>query len=166
MAPSNWGDTALPALFATKYTKTVSNYYPYASDTSTNSPTGVSTLRPTPASQSSTPSWLAPVLGVVLGLMGVCAILGGLFLWYGRKRRRSGGSHASNSGFRYRIESWVQGTQAPKAPTVTSMEGTHTLSVGTTALGSTGDLAPKDPNTGPQEAAGDPVYELPGELIN
>ncbi|KAI9795058.1 MAG: hypothetical protein M1816_000080 [Peltula sp. TS41687] len=162
VAPSTWGDNALRALFATKYTKTVTNYYPYASVTSSNTPPGVSTVRPNPPSQSSgTPSWLAPVLGVVLGLIGVCAILGGVFLWYTRKRRRSGASHVSNSGFRSRIESWMQGTQPPKAPTVTSMEGTHSLSTGTTALGSTGDLVPKEVNTGPQETAGSPVYELP-----
>lgn len=160
VGPSNWGDAALPALFAAKYTKTVSQYYPYASIVPTHSPTGLPTVLP--SRSSGTPSWLAPVLGVVLGLIGVCAILGGLYLWYTRKRQRSRDIHTS-SGFRYRIESWMQGTQPPKAPTVTT-DGTPSLSVGTTAIGSSGDLSSKDPNVGPQEAAGTQVYELPGRF--
>lgn len=157
--PSEWADAALRPLFAAEYTKTIPTYYPYSAATPTDSPTVV----PNAGGQGSgTPSWVAPVLGVVLGLLGVSAILFGVF-WYCRRHRRyeRRGSHASTSGLRSRIEAWMQGTPAPKAPTVTSTEEPPSASGGLTDLGSSGELVPPNvPAPLVTEAEGTALVEL------
>ncbi|KAI9828517.1 MAG: hypothetical protein M1826_006054 [Phylliscum demangeonii] len=167
--PATWADAALSSLFAAAYSKTVPTYYPYASATTTRTdspqPTRVSTILPSPVPHSSgVPSWVGPVIGVIVGLIAVTAIFLALFVWYSRRvrKRGRGTSDAGTSGFRYRIESWMQGTHPPKAPTITTAtEGMMGMSMGTTALSSTGELSEKDVKNEPQEVSADQIHELP-----
>ena len=167
----------MSALFDSKYTKPIPKYYPYSSvivdPTVDPSGTALPTSVPTAGSRSSgTPSWIGPLLGVVLGLLVFGAVLAGLLLW--RRRRRGGGrgrgSNASTTGpNRYHhILAWRRATASAKAPTVTTTEPTSSLSAGTTALNSTGDLSYKALDAASQEApeaqesGGVPIYELDG----
>jgi hypothetical protein len=116
------------------------------------------------------------VLGVVLGLMAFAAIIGGL-LWWRRRRRRqrhrssskgtSSRSDASTSGFnRHRILSWMQATPPARAHTVTSAGGPSSVSAGTTALASNGELSPKQEHVFVQEAEATEIHELPGIYLD
>jgi hypothetical protein len=152
--PSSWANESMAALFGTNYTKTIKNWYPYpVADTSSPSRT------PIPSSHSGgIPKWVAPVLGVVLGLMALSAVVVCILLWRRRKylktRASVSGSSTDLSG--YRIMSWMRGTQMDnKAPTVTTDDTVPTspVSEDIQLLGSS------------HEAAGSQVHEMMGKII-
>jgi hypothetical protein len=158
---SSWANQSLATIFSTAYDVTkITKWYPYASEAA--SPTNPrQSVSPTPAPSSSgggLPSWVAPVLGVVLGLVALSAILVFLLLWRRRRLfRQSGGSVTNTSDMnRYRIMSWVRGAE-PKAPTVTSDE--------TPSSPYDDTESPGDPNhVMPAEAAGTQVHEMAGKF--
>lgn len=125
--PSTWASSAsnsLSTLFGKKYTGNITTWYPYAA-AKTPSPSPTST--PVVATRSSVPTWVGPVLGVVLGLVAITAIVVGILLWRKRKYlRRQSTSAASTSGYNgSRIMRWVYGMPPPNpkaATTITSSE--------------------------------------------
>ncbi|KAH8200673.1 hypothetical protein TruAng_005137 [Truncatella angustata] len=115
--PTGWATPALSKVFENKYpTSKIINYYPYA-------PEGGSGSRENVPGGSSVPSWLAPVLGVVLGLVFISAIVVAILLYRRRKflgrGRASEGPTEENGN---RILSWMRGQDVTshKAQTVTS----------------------------------------------
>ncbi len=119
----SWGATELAGIFAAQYPMTkITTYYPYASvgpanNTNPNAPV------PTVESQGGgLPSYLPPVLGVVLGLvfLTMAAVL--ILLWRRRRLLQRGGGTMSEAGTEdtngNRITSWLRGqTSEPKTLT-------------------------------------------------
>ncbi|KAI1172729.1 hypothetical protein F4777DRAFT_601324 [Nemania sp. FL0916] len=121
--PSGWADTGLADVFATKYdTSKIMTYYPYNSQAPGNE------TRP-PYKNSGgggTPSWVAPVLGVVLGLIFVTAIVVGILLWRRRKlllKKKDGSDGTSGDGQHHFIRTWLNDT-GEKAATSTTDDPT------------------------------------------
>ena len=123
--PSGWATSGLSKVFETSYPKTkISSYYPYAKATSTERPNLPSNA---PDSKkkggSGLPKWVAPVIGVVLGLMFVTGCLVIFCLWRRRKIFSNRSSEAGTEDTGMRIISWMRGQQqVDKAPTVTTSE--------------------------------------------
>merc|ERR1711939_871521 len=107
-----------------KYDSTkIVNWYPYEAVAPSNTPRP--TLPVTPISKhSGTPAYLAPVLGVVLGLFFITLIILAILLWRRRKLLRSSAGTQSEAGTienRRWVTSWLRATPADaKAPTVTT----------------------------------------------
>lgn len=109
---TTFSDDALSSLFGTPYTKSITRYFPYTPASGT--PPGT-TPSPSliPAPSSGLADWVAPVLGVVLGLI-VLSIIIVLILLY---RRRKNASRNSGTGSQpgdtristNRIFNWVNG---------------------------------------------------------
>ena len=123
--PQSSGNEALANLFDTPYSKTIQHYYPYkaTSPSSTATPTNVVVTH-----NGGLASWVAPVLGVVLGLIAV-SIAVVLFLLWRRKRigqHRSSYSTSVTGSNSNRIMRWVNGmsTNAERKddPSVTDTE--------------------------------------------
>ncbi|KAF7539028.1 hypothetical protein G7054_g2418 [Neopestalotiopsis clavispora] len=118
--PTGWATPALSEVFEKAYpTSKLTNYYPYGRDDSSGG--GRSNV----SAGSGTPSWLAPVLGVVLGLVFITAIIVGVLLYRRRKQlmRRRGDSDMATDENGNRILSWMRGQDNNgKAQTVTSEE--------------------------------------------
>lgn len=121
--PSGWTTPDLSKVFETKYpTSKIATYYPYKSYNSTGNRQEVA--------GSTVPSWLAPVLGVVLGLVFISAIVVAILLYRRRKLlRRGGASEGATEDNGNRILNWMRGqdVQSHKAQTVTSEEPSKTL---------------------------------------
>lgn len=155
-----WSNKTLQGIFGTKYdTSKIDNWYPYSpSPTNTTSPAVTSIPTPTPSS-GGLPSWLAPVLGTVLGLVAVSAILVCVLVWRRRRYFQRNGTLTETSDMnRHRILSWVRGAGGGgggKAPTVTTddMASSPTEELDSTVEGSGRVLV---------EAAGREVHELMG----
>ena len=149
----------LATLFGTKYNTTkITNWYPYA-------PAAVNTTVPTPLpspvpKSSGTPAYLAPVLGVVLGLFFVTLLVLAFLLWRRRKYLKSntGGtqSEVGTMDNRHWVANWLRSTPADaKAPTVTT-DDTPMTPYEDGEYGSVGDRGPV------QEVAGTQVHEMMG----
>ncbi|KAI5861883.1 hypothetical protein GGS23DRAFT_117206 [Durotheca rogersii] len=122
--PTGWATSGLASVFATAYPTTkLATYYPYSSVGPGNS-----TREDYEANQGGggTPSWVAPVLGVVLGLVFVTAVVVAVLL-YRRRRllKKSAGSDQSTDENGNRVRTWMETQQGYKAPTVTT-EDTRT----------------------------------------
>ena len=125
-SPSGWATTALAAVFETKYpTSKIVTYYPYASAGATNNTNPTVPTEPE-GGGSGVPSYLAPVLGVVLGLMFLTMIAVLILLWRRRRlfRARSVASEPETEDVnKHRILSWMRGQNSDaRTPTVTSDE--------------------------------------------
>ncbi len=159
--PSSWTNQSLASIFSTPYdVSKITKWYPYASQASSlTNPRQSASATAAPSSYGAgLPSWVAPVLGVVLGLVALSVIAVFLLFWRRRRLfRQSGGSVTNTSDMnRYRIMSWVRGAE-PKAPTVTSDE--------TPSSPYDESESPRDPNhVSPAEAAGTQVLEMAGKL--
>ena len=125
-------NSSVKALFEGKYDATkISKWYPFQLATPNVNAT-VPTLIPSPPGNNNngTPSYLAPVLGVVLGLFFITLIVLAVLLFRRRKLLRSQTATQSESGTienRRWIDNWLVGTpavhqEAKEAPTVTSDE--------------------------------------------
>ncbi|KAK6211817.1 hypothetical protein LQW54_005677 [Pestalotiopsis sp. IQ-011] len=116
--PTGWATPALSEVFQKAYpTSKITSYYPYGRDDGTAGRAD--------ANRTGVPSWLAPVLGVVLGLVFITAIVVAVLLYRRRKQimRRGGGSEVATDENGNRILSWMRGQDANgKAQTVTSEE--------------------------------------------
>jgi hypothetical protein len=163
-APTTWSNTSMAALFAAPYDNTkIKNWYPFAASktvsinptvntTQSSLPTATSTT-PT-ADSSSTPTWLAPVLGVVLGLVFFSTLVVLILLW---RRRRLLRKQSQTSTDHRRILSWVRGADEKSA-----------------GIGSDNSSAPpyEEVVESPlsrvvvSEAASNEVHEMPGKLFS
>jgi hypothetical protein len=128
-SPSGFSNSSLTTLFRSPYNSSkITNWYPYApSPTSSNNRT---TILPTPVPKSGgTPSYLAPVLGVVLGLFFVTLVILAFLLWSRRKifKQSNNGtqSEAGTMDNRRWVTNWLRATPVDaKAPTVTTDDTT------------------------------------------
>jgi hypothetical protein len=102
----------------------ISTYYPYKAASSTSRP-DLPNDNDDDDNGGGLPKWVAPVLGVVLGLMLVTGLVVIFCLW---RRRKIFKHHPSDHGTEdagMRILTWMRGQQpAEKAPTVTSSDET------------------------------------------
>ncbi|KAH9908591.1 hypothetical protein F4778DRAFT_353408 [Xylariomycetidae sp. FL2044] len=116
--PTGWATSELANVFATTYaTSKLTTFYPYSS----SGPGG--TRGQYKSGGGGMPSWVAPVLGVVLGLVFVTAVVVGILLYRRRRllRRNGGTSESRTEGERdHRVLSWVRGQTGDKAGTVTT----------------------------------------------
>ncbi|TGO84868.1 hypothetical protein BPOR_0456g00030 [Botrytis porri] len=121
-------NSSMAALLETAYNTTkITNWYPYTPASSI--PPNNRTLLPTPvAKKSGTPSYLGPVLGVVLGLFFITLLILGFIIYRRRKifglsrvdRQSEAGTLYEN---RRRTLRWLYSTPRDvKAPTVTTDE--------------------------------------------
>ncbi|KAK3307584.1 uncharacterized protein B0T15DRAFT_574343 [Chaetomium strumarium] len=139
-SPSGWDSNELASVFATPYPMSkITTYYPYASVGPTNT---TNPNVPPPSNEDEgggVPSYLAPVLGVVLGVVFLTVVAVLLLLWRRRRYlRRSTLSEAETEDTNgHRIKSWLRGQPSEvKAPTITSYDYTPPSStdVDTTAV--------------------------------
>lgn len=121
-AASGWATPDLGKVFATKYDqKKITTYWPYPAAQTANPP---AQPPPTPPSKSGgLPSWVGPVLGVILGLIALTCIIVLFCLWRRRKNLKNRTSTNTSEEAGRRILSWIRG-QPPthKAPTETTTE--------------------------------------------
>ncbi|KAM7203519.1 hypothetical protein V8F33_002139 [Rhypophila sp. PSN 637] len=128
-APSGgWEDDGLGDIFGTKYpTERIKTYYPYevAQPKDNTNPNVPNNNNNNDGGGSGVPSFLPPVLGVVLGLMFLTMIAVLILLWRRRKLLRRGGINGGRSEAgtedtnRHRVMNWMRGqTSEAKAPTV------------------------------------------------
>jgi len=115
--PTGWATPELASVFATTYPASkITTYYPYGSQGPANGTRGSWN-----GGKGGTPSWVAPVLGVVLGLVFITAIAVAILLYRRRKlwwKNRGGSQHPTDE--HNRIRSWLIGTGGEKPPTVTT----------------------------------------------
>ncbi|KAK4163236.1 RING finger protein B [Cladorrhinum sp. PSN259] len=123
-APSpSWTATALAAVFSSPYPNKITTYYPYASVAPANN---TNPNAPVPSEKSGgggVPSYLPPVLGVVLGLVFLTMVAVLIIMWRRRKyfRKGAGSSEAGTEDAGKRIINWMRNQHEPKSPpTVTS----------------------------------------------
>lgn len=118
---SGFADPAMTALFSTPYNSSkITHWYPYDVASSATRP------QITRLKKSAPPAYLAPILGVVLGLFFITLLVLG-YLLYRRRRylRRIGGaqSEAGTMNNRGWVTSWLGATPADaKAPTETTTD--------------------------------------------
>lgn len=121
------------------------------------------------------PSWVAPVLGVVLGLMVITGALVVFFVWRKRKIFRNNPnattSDTSTEDTYKRIGQWIRGQTAQppaaeKAPTVTTTDETAVSPEmrSVSALQRDDQASPPLSTPGLHETAGNPIVELAGKL--
>ncbi|KAH6685748.1 hypothetical protein F5X68DRAFT_16791 [Plectosphaerella plurivora] len=128
--PSGWATSALGDIFQTSYATTkIQTYYPYTKAEQTgrppvDDPNGGDDN--TGGGGGGLPRWVAPVLGVVLGLVFLTALLVAFCLWRRRKILRGDGyTETTTDDNGTRILSWIRGQPAEhKALTVTTTEDT------------------------------------------
>ncbi|KAI1422303.1 hypothetical protein F5Y12DRAFT_799738 [Xylaria sp. FL1777] len=117
--PSGWATQGLASVFATKYPASkITPNYPYSSQGAANGTRGTFNDN---SKGGGTPSWVAPVLGVVLGLVFVTAIVVGILLYRRRKllSKKNNTSNAPTEDYLHRIGKWLNSTN-DKAQTVTT----------------------------------------------
>lgn len=122
--PTGWATADLAKVFQTTYPASkIATYYPYSSQGSNGTIPNITTT-----SGGGTPSWVAPVLGVVLGLVFLSALVVAILLYRRRKLlRKRGTSESTTDDNGNRILSWIRGQDSNKAPTVTTEDTpTHT----------------------------------------
>ena len=125
-SPTGFADAALGTLFEQTYNASkVTTWYPYQTATTSSTPRP---LLPTPVSKkSSTPAYLAPVLGVVLGLFFITVVILAFLLYRRRKfLKLNNGTNPSEAGTmdnRFWVSNWLRATPVDaKAPTMTTDE--------------------------------------------
>ncbi|KAK1244916.1 hypothetical protein MKX08_004545 [Trichoderma sp. CBMAI-0020] len=121
-SPSGWANAALGKVFATPYDqKKITSYWPYPLAQTTTSPAEPA---PKPGSKSSgLPSWVGPVLGVILGLIALTCVIVLFCLWRRRKSLKNQSSTNTSEEAGLRILSWIRGQpHSHKAATETTEE--------------------------------------------
>ncbi|KAJ8114355.1 hypothetical protein ONZ43_g4924 [Nemania bipapillata] len=135
--PSGWDTAGLASAFATPYDASkITNYFPYSSQAPANGTRGTYSN-----SKGGTPSWVAPVLGVVLGLVFVTAVVVAIILYRKRgllKKKRGGSENSSDEPHSF-INRWLStyekpGTEDPSSryDGLTTRNVTPLLSLGPT----------------------------------
>ncbi|KAF3766795.1 hypothetical protein M406DRAFT_287728 [Cryphonectria parasitica EP155] len=126
-APKSWDTSALGAVFQTAYaTSKISTWYPYPESTSTSVTNPTYTPTTKSGGGSGVPKYLAPLLGVLLGLIFVSSVAVGIIVWRRRKlMKANGGMSVAPSDDKWKnIISWMNGQRVaePKDETVTTSE--------------------------------------------
>ncbi|KAI0970569.1 hypothetical protein F4678DRAFT_113436 [Xylaria arbuscula] len=119
--PSGWAAEGLASVFATKYpTSKITPNYPYSSQDSSNGTRGAYNNS---KGGGGTPSWVPPVLGVVLGLVFVTAIVLGILLFRRRSllKKKRGSDSSTDDSLHHRIARWLNNPH-DKAQTITTEE--------------------------------------------
>ncbi|TVY88458.1 Kelch repeat-containing protein [Lachnellula willkommii] len=126
-SPSGFANSSLTAVFASPYNASkIVQWYPYTPSTTPDN--NRTTILPSAVAKSGgTPSYLAPVLGVVLGLFFVTLLVLAFLLWRRRRIFRQNGtgtqSEAGTLDNRRWVTNWLRATPVDaKAPTVTTDE--------------------------------------------
>ncbi|KAI0441764.1 hypothetical protein F4803DRAFT_576167 [Xylaria telfairii] len=158
-APSpSWATTELASVFATKYpTSKITTYYPYSSQSPANGTRPDWDNGKGGGGGGGTPSWVAPVLGVVLGLVFVTAIVVAILLYKRRslwKKRNSGTDSSGGEERHHNIRTWLNNNNAEKAPTITTEDPSSRYS------------DTRSPNSTPMPARGDIVYSPIPEMAH
>ncbi|KAL6913381.1 hypothetical protein FSST1_011141 [Fusarium sambucinum] len=165
-----WTTSALKDIFDTEYdTKKIKEYWPYNKATSTGRPR---LDNPSDGDEdqdgsggSGLPKWVAPVLGVVLGLMLVTGILVVFCLWRRRRIFRNRNSDYGTEDPGSRIRSWIRGQHNEKAPTVTTDETPVSPSTEMASTAQVVGLSPSPVGTpantsSPAEVADTQIHEM------
>ncbi|ROT40770.1 hypothetical protein SODALDRAFT_104787 [Sodiomyces alkalinus F11] len=155
-SPSGWRDDELADIFDTPYeTSKIQTWYPYAAVTESSRPTIPDNNDDENENEDEDeddsgggggggglPGWVAPTLGVVLGLVFVTAALVAFCLWRKRKfLKQRGDSEASPDENGMRVLSWIRGQPSEtKALTVTTEETPSNLDM-TEVSSSVGPIA-------------------------
>ncbi|KAK2801342.1 hypothetical protein FQN51_005442 [Onygenales sp. PD_10] len=174
-SPSSWVSDDLRDVFSKKYTKPIKTYYPYPVENAT-SPAPTSTT--TPSNGSGLPKWVAPVLGVVLGLIFITGLAVLWLMWRRRRDRKYAPSEGPSSDNRNRIMGWMYGMGLPThkthmttASTEIGINDKHTSTLGYSEAGESAPSA--HPNSGvvyspplAQEAAGTQVHEMQAGTVS
>lgn len=127
--PSGWEDEALSDVFASSYDMDKITTWTYKADESGE--TGRPEFPPGNDDSgdgdggSGLPSWVAPVLGVVLGLMVITAAIVFFCLWRRRKIFKNRSSDYGTEDAGNRILSWIRGQPTEKAVTNTESDFGH-----------------------------------------
>ncbi|UKZ59590.1 uncharacterized protein TrAtP1_000891 [Trichoderma atroviride] len=121
-ASPGWATAALGKVFATPYDqKKITPYWPYPAAQTTTSP-AEPTTKPTSKSNG-LPSWVGPVLGVILGLIALTCVIVLFCLWRRRKSLKNRSSTNTSEEAGLRILSWIRGQpHSHKAATETTEE--------------------------------------------
>jgi hypothetical protein len=110
-APAKWAEEQLAEIMGTPYKKPIKKWYPYPLAETTNNTRP--TAPPPLSSGGGVPKFLAPLLGVLLGLAFVGALIALFFILRRRNIRKNSalrGSDAGDSGGRAsEIMAWVRG---------------------------------------------------------
>jgi hypothetical protein len=167
--PSGWATQELASVFATTYPASkITPNFPYSSQGPANGTRG--TLND---HKGGTPSWVAPVLGVVLGLVFLTAIVVAIMLYRRRKlwwKNRPVSENATDE-HTHRIGSWLIGIGGGggKVPTITTEDPSSHIdymeSRNVTPLRPIGHaMQPSSPEMAQYEMPGNPrTYELGGK---
>jgi hypothetical protein len=121
LQPKSWDDEKLSSIFSTQYTKTIPTYYPYPLQSPNTTTTSSPTVAPTVSVGSGgggLPTWVAPVLGVVLGLIVVAAAAIIFLLWWRKKGSKNWGAsdtQGSAPGLKGFVLRWLYGTHGQEA---------------------------------------------------
>jgi hypothetical protein len=126
---SDWSSDALGAIFDKEYDHTkIKTFYPYPLEPSE---TSRPEIKPGDGddggNKGGSPSWLAPVLGVFIGLIFLTIVIVLFCFWRRRKALKKGPSEPGTEDAGMRIMSWMRGQQPSnpmevKAATVTTTE--------------------------------------------
>ncbi|GKT45762.1 Kelch repeat-containing protein [Colletotrichum spaethianum] len=162
---SGWADPSLAAIFAKPYeTSKIKTWYPYTETKETPRPTVPADGNNDGGGGGGTPKWVAPVLGVVLGLVFITAILVGFCLWRRRRiLRRGNGTATQTDDNGSRIISWIRGqpSEPAKAPTVTTEEAPSTQDMAEVRTPPLAPAASPVPYYFAHEVADNQIAELP-----
>lgn len=144
-------------MFKTKYTNTISTWYPYNS-TSSISPT----IAPAPDKGSSFPKWASAIIGVILGFLFISAAA---IFWFLRRRHKlresqSTGDRSTRSWILRWLHTSGSATGVPKSGDTTAPTGYSVFTNESTITPATA-VSPQS-----VEAGSDPVYEMLGQFFN
>lgn len=164
-SPSGWDNDDLGGVFSSTYdTSKLSTFGPYkAAATESDRPDLPDDDDEDNGSGGRLPKWVAPVLGVILGLMLVTGAIVVFCLWRRRKsvfKNRSSDYGTEDPG--NRIISWIKGQPTEKAPTVTTSDDTPMSPEMMDVKAVPAVSSPSSPPATTVEAAGTPIAELDG----
>ncbi|KMK58332.1 hypothetical protein Y699_03752 [Aspergillus fumigatus Z5] len=156
-SPISWTNASLADVFKTKYTNTISTWYPYNS-TSSISPT----IAPAPDKGSSFPKWASAIIGVILGFLFISAAA---IFWFLRRRHKlresqSTGDRSTRSWILRWLHTSGSATGVPKSGDTTAPTGYSVFTNESTITPATA-VSPQS-----VEAGSDPVYEMLGQFFN
>lgn len=148
---ASFSNNNLESLLQTPYTKTIVEHYPYSPASGPPSTSSVPTAVPQSGGLA---KWVAPVLGVVLGLIVLSIIVLLVFLYRRRQKRsrKSAPSSHTGSNSNNRILNWVHGM-----PTQSSE---HKSDPSDTSTEVDNDTHVSSPLVGFSEVAGQQRYEV------
>lgn len=146
--PSSWTNSSLEAIFNAKYTKTISTYWPYNTDSST------------PTNHKKFPTWAAAVIGVLCGLLVIGLIILAWFCLRRRQRRQLEKDEVAHEtdGREHLTSMYGGGPTSPIAGPRSASTGLET-SVG---VGTIQESIDTSASPGTVESGGGAVHELHG----